>query len=393
MKKLLLTAALVGGVAATMSAQQLAVTKPGFFDNMSIGLNGGVTTPLNHGAFFGDMRGLVGLQIQKQITPAFGVGVEGNWGINTSSWYGYGPKSSTAFDSQYVGVYGAVNLFNLFAPYQAGQRVFDIEAVGGAGWGHYFKNEPTADHNYFGTKVGLNFNFHPSERVTIALKPSVSWDMSDAGVEYSSAAYNANKGQFNLQAGVSVALGNGFNYVRPYDQAEVDALNAQINAMRGDLVLAGNALAQAAADNQALANELQACKDRKPEVVTKSTKTDQLSTVRYVNFDLGRYNITASQMPNVAAVASYLKNHPKATVVIKGYASQDGPVDVNIRLANQRAESVKTTLINKYGIPASRIQAEGQGIGHMFEEESWNRVAICTLDEPATSTTTTTVTK
>lgn len=109
-----------------------------------------------------------------------------------------------------------------------------------------------------------------------------------------------------------------------------------------------------------------------------------------MNFDLGRYNITASQMPNVAAVASYLKNHPKAKVIIKGYASQDGPVDVNIRLANQRAESVRSALINKYGIDPSRIQAEGQGIGHMFEEESWNRVAICTLEAPAKSTTTVT---
>lgn len=388
MKKMLLSAALLCGV-ASMSAQ-LNLQKPSFFDNWSIGLNGGVTTPLNHGAFFGDMRGLVGLQLQKQITPAFALGAEANWGVNTSSWYGYGPKSSTAFDSQYVGLYGAVNLFQLFAPYSNVTNVFDMEVVGGAGWGHYFKNEPVADHNFFGTKVGLNFNFHPSSRVTIALRPSVSWDMSDADVKYSSAAYNANKGQFNLQAGVMVALGKGFTYSDPYNQAEVDALNAKINDLRGDLVNAGNALAQAAADNQALAAELQACRNRKPEVVTTTTTTDQLSTVRYVNFDLGRYNITASQMPNVAAVASYLKNHPKAKVIIKGYASQDGPVDVNIRLANQRAESVRTTLINKYGIDPSRIQAEGQGIGHMFEEESWNRVAICTLEAPAKSTTTVT---
>jgi len=386
MKKSLLAAALLCGV-TSMNAQ-LSLQKPSFFDNWSIGINGGVTTPLNHGAFFGDMRALVGLQLQKQITPAFALGVEGNWGINTSSWNGYGPKSGTAFDSQYVGMYGAVNLFNLFAPYSNVDRKFDMEVVGGAGWGHYFKQMPVRDHNFFGTKVGLNFNFHPTQRVTIALRPSVSWDMSDADVNYTSAAYNANKGQFNLQAGVMVALGNQFSYTDPYNQAEIDALNAKINNLRGDLVNAGNALAQAAAENQALAAELQACRNRKPEVVT--TTNDQLSTVRYVNFEIGRSNITSSQMPNVAAVASYLKNHPNARVIIKGYASQDGPLDVNVRLANQRAESVRTTLIKKYGIDPSRIEAEGQGIGHMFEEETWNRVAICTLDEPTKSTTTVT---
>lgn len=393
MKKILLTAALVCGAASAMNAQ-LALRQPGFFDNMSIGLEGGVTTPLNHGAFFGDMRGIVGLNIQKQITPAFGLGVEGNWSVNTSSWYGE-TRSKTAFDRSYVGAYGAVNLFNLFSPYSASNRVFDIEAVAGAGWGHKYETE-IKDHNYFATKMGLNLNFHPSERVTLAIKPSITYDMSDAGVAQTSAAYNLNRAQFNLMAGVSVRLGDSFNYVEPYNAAEVGSLNASINELRAQLGNANDqlananaAIADANARNQRLAAELDACRNQGPKVVKQTN--DFLSTVRYVNFELGRYNITTSQMPNVAAVASYLKNHPDSKVVIKGYASQDGPVDVNIRLANQRAESVKTTLVNKYGINPDRIQAEGQGIGHMFEEESWNRVAVCILDNENPVSTTTVV--
>lgn len=384
MKKYLLCATLLAGGLVSASAQN-AMVQPKFGDNWSLGLDGGVTTPLKGGPFFGNMRGAVGLHLQKQITPVFGLGVEGSWAVNTSSWK-HRVHSSTAFDSQYVGAYGAVNLMNLFSPWGSEQgRLFDIEAVLGAGWGHYYQSD-LPDWNYFATKAGLNFNFHPTERVTVSLKPSVTWNMSDAGVNKTSAAYNANHATFDLMAGVSVALGGKFEYVTPYDQATIDELNARVNGLRSDLGVAAAALAESEAANAALAAQLAECQNKKPEVVTKST--DQLSTVRYVNFELGRYNITASQMPNVAAVASYLKNHPKAKVVIKGYASQDGPVDVNIRLANQRAESVRNTLINKYGIKADRIQAEGQGIGHMFEEESWNRVAICTLDEPATTTTT-----
>lgn len=386
MKKLLLCATLLAGGLISASAQN-AMVQPKFGDNWSFGLDGGVTTPLKGGPFFGNMRGIVGLHLQKQITPAFGLGVEGSWGVNTSSWRGR-LHSNTAFDSQYVGAYGAINLMNLFSPWGSEKgRVFDMEAILGAGWGHYYQSN-LADWNYFATKVGLNFNFHASDRVTFALKPSVTWNMSDAGVDKTSAAYNANHATFDLMAGVSVALGDKFEYVTPYDQATIDELNARVNGLRADLGVAAGALAESEAANAALAAQLAACQNKKPEVVTKNT--DQLSTVRYVNFELGKYNITASQMPNVAAVASYLKNHPKSKVVIKGYASQDGPVDVNIRLANQRAESVRSTLINKYGISADRIQAEGQGIGHMFEEESWNRVAICTLDEPATTTTTVT---
>lgn len=386
MKKMLLTAAILAGSIASMSAQK-AMLKPGFFDNWSIGLDGGVTTPLNHAAFWGDMRGVVGLNIKKQITPVFGLGVEGAWAVNTSSWRGE-IHSTTAFDSQYVGAFGTVNLVNLFTPYGESHK-FDVEAVAGAGWGHKFENSNVLpDWNYFATKVGLNLNYHATDRVTIALKPSVTWNMSDAGVNQTSAAYDVNKATFNLMAGVSVAIGKQFEYVTPYDQATIDALNDRVNGLRNDLGVAAAALAQSEANNAQLAAQLADCRNKAPEVI--KTNTDQLSTVRYVNFDLGKYNINASQMPNVAAVASYLKNHPKAKVIIKGYASQDGPVDVNIRLANQRAESVRTTLINKYGIAADRIQAEGQGIGHMFEEESWNRVAICTLEAPAKTTTTVT---
>lgn len=49
--------------------------------------------------------------------------------------------------------------------------------------------------------------------------------------------------------------------------------------------------------------------------------------------------------------------------------------------AAARAESVKTALVNRYKIPESRIVAEGEGIGHMFAEDSWNRVSICTIED------------
>lgn len=388
MKKVLLVAAVLLG-ASTVQAQE-ALQQSKFWDNWSLGLMGGGTTPLKNAAFWGDMRGMVGIDINKQISPVFGLGVEGTWGVNTSSWGG-GPKSTTAFDSQYVGVYGAVNLNNLFAGYNCGRRLFEIEAVAGAGWGHNFWHAPSGyftegdrgdgDHNYFATKVGLNFNFNLGARRqwTIAIKPSIAWNMTDNDIEYTSCGYNANNATVQLLAGVSYHFGNGFQCVKPYNQGEIDALNAQINALRGDVEAANAALNSCNAANAALQAELTACKNRKPEVV--QVDNNQLNTVRYVFFKIGRYNITNDQMPNVEQVAMYLKNHKNAKVVIKGYASQDGPEEVNIRLANQRAEAVKTALVNKYKVAADRIQAEGQGIGHMFAEESWNRVSICTIED------------
>ncbi len=378
MKKVLLfvAVALLGAATAqAQEAQALAVNK--LSDNWSIGVAGGVTTPMKHASFWNEMRGQVAVNINKQITPIFGIGVEGAWGINTSSWTG--ERSSTMFDSQYVGAYGATNLNNLFGGYKCGGRFFEVELVAGAGWGHEFVNGE-GDWNYFATKAGLNFNFNVAKSIAINVKPSVVWNMSDADVAQTSAAYNANNAAINIMAGVTFKLGNnGFECVRPYDQAEVDALNGQINALRGELAAANAALNGCNAEKAQLANELEACKNRKPEVIVK--EDNSLNTVRYVFFNIGRTNISKDQMPNVEQVASYLKNHPNAKVVVKGYASQDGPEDVNIRLANERAQSVKDTLVKKYKISADRIAAEGQGIGKMFSEESWNRVSICTIEE------------
>ncbi len=107
---------------------------------------------------------------------------------------------------------------------------------------------------------------------------------------------------------------------------------------------------------------------------------NKYNSVRFVFFRIGSHAITADQMPNVTMIADYMKSHPQSKVVIKGYASRDGNYDFNVRLAQARAEAVKNTLMRRYNIPESRIEASGEGIGNMFDEESWNRVSICTLE-------------
>ena len=78
-----------------------------------------------------------------------------------------------------------------------------------------------------------------------------------------------------------------------------------------------------------------------------------------------------------------VKNDANTTITeidIVGYASPEGSVEVNERIARQRAEAVKKMLVGKYGIAEERIVAEGQGVGNMFEEPDWNRVSICTIN-------------
>lgn len=378
MKKIILAVAAIGAFTA-LSVNAQDIEQPKLFDNVYIGVSGGVTTPMNHGAFFGDMRGTAGVFIGKQITPVFGAGIEAGANVNTSSWRG-AVHSSTVFDNSYVGLYGTADLFNLFGGYKCATRPFTIEALIGAGWGHDYFNQDVDEgipYNYFVTKAGLNFNFNVSDNVTIAVKPSVSWNMIDE-FDNGMVGYNINKATFNCVASVSYSFGPGFRCVQPYDYNQVNQLNDQINELRSDLATSQKDAAGYKSKADALATQLAACQNRKPEVIKEVS--NQLNSVRFVFFRIGSSKITADQKPNVEMIADYMKSHPNAKVIIKGYASKDGNYDFNVKLAQSRAESVKNMLIKTYGIKAGRITAEGQGIGEMFDEESWNRVSICTLE-------------
>lgn len=368
---------------AAMTAQaQRTVKGSGFFDNWSVGVLGGGLTPAAHSEFLDDMRVTYGAEIGKQVTPVFGMDMQFMVAHNVS-------QSSTAIDASNLSLIGRINLFNLFGGYAGKPRVFEMEAVAGAGWGHHYYNSGyRTDANYFTSKYGLNLNFNlGKERAwTVALKPAIVYRMDNRG-EHNSAAYNVNRSAIELTAGVVYHLKNANNrrhYMtlqRAYDQGEVDALNAKVNDLRAQLNDRDAELARQRGELREVQQMLNDCRDQKPIVETRTVTTSTHSLEQTVTFRQGKSAIDASQLPNVERVATFLRNHPKATVSIKGYASPEGSAEINARIAAARAEAVKYLLVSKYKIQSDRITAEGQGVGDMFSEPDWNRVSICTIDE------------
>lgn len=391
MKKLFISALVALGCVAVNAQTTLAPSK--LTDNISVTIKGGATTPLKFNDVIDDTRAVIGAEVRKQITPIFGLGVEGNWSINTDG------SNTYVFDHSYVGVFGTANISNLIFGYKGTPRNFEVETVLGAGWIHAYVTEWKTlngryngyDKNAFGVKVGLNFNYNfgKAKQWTASLKPAIVWDMDQVYGKTEYAGMNKNYAGLELQAGITYHFKNSngthhFALAKLYDQAEVDGLNGQINDLRAQLAAQKAATDEcntnAAALNAKVAQleaDLAACMARQPEVVKDNT----LNTVRYVFFKQGRSTISADQLPNVEQIATYLKNHPTATVVIKGYASPEGSAEVNAKIAAARAESVKTSLVKKYRIAANRISAEGQGVGEMFSEADWNRVSICTIND------------
>lgn len=83
MKKILLVAAAALGMLSAQAQQALEYSN--FGQNWSLGIDGGVTTPMVGHAFWGSMRGTVGIHLSKQVSPTFGFGFEANGAFNTSS--------------------------------------------------------------------------------------------------------------------------------------------------------------------------------------------------------------------------------------------------------------------------------------------------------------------
>jgi OOP family OmpA-OmpF porin len=376
MKKIV--ASLVLCMAVIAANAQKAVEGNKFTDNWSVGFNAGGTTPLTHSAFFKNMRAVLGVGLDKQVTPVLGLGFEAMTSINTT-------PSRTAFDNTNLSVLGTLNLSNLFGGYAGAPRLFEVETVTGIGWLHYAVNGES-DLNSMSSKLGLNFNFNLGEEKawTLAFKPALVYDMSADGTD--NVCFNANRAAWEFTAGLKYhfSCSNGKHYftiVKPYNQSEIDALNDQINNMRREADDNAAALKNANQKAADLEKALNDCKNQAPKVITETVTNNKKTLESVVTFRQGGTSVESSQTPNVERIATYLKNHKNATVSIKGYASPEGNADVNARIAKQRAESVKNMLINRYKIAANRITAEGQGVGNMFEEPDWNRVSICTINE------------
>ena len=375
MKKSIILSAFV--LAALTASAQTTVQGSKFTDNWSVELKTGIITPVSHSAFFKNARPALGIEFTKQLTPVFGLGIQGMGYINTSN-------SKTAFDASDLSLLGKVNLMNLFAGYTGTPRIFEVEAVAGAGWLHYYMDGP-GDMNSWSSRFGMNFNFNLGEAKawTIGVKQALVYDMQG---EHNRSRFNVNNAAFELTAGVAYHFGgsNGshhFTLAKLYDPAEISDLNNSINNLRSQVNEKNGQINVDAQKISALQQEVNNLQNRAVPVET-IVETSRIPE-SIVTFRQGKSTVDASQLPNVERVASYMKKHANTTVVIKGYASPEGSAEVNARIAKARAEAVKTILVNKYKINPSRITAEGQGVGDMFTEPDWNRVSICSIIEDA----------
>ena len=87
----------------------------------------------------------------------------------------------------------------------------------------------------------------------------------------------------------------------------------------------------------------------------------KVSIALEIEFDTGKAVIKPQYDDQIKKVADFMTTYPETTAVIEGHTDNVGKESSNVNLSTRRAESVKESLVKKYGIAASRLTAKGFG--------------------------------
>jgi outer membrane protein OmpA-like peptidoglycan-associated protein len=292
-------------------------------------------------------------------------------------------KQKTFIDAINVDLLGTFNLNNLFAGYKGEPRPFEVIALIGGGYSHSYGCSSSGLNAKGGVDLAINMGANKAwqlyfEPAVVLGQPTPSWRNP----------FRKLNGKWNaiaqLSVGVNYKFGNSngshnYKFEQLRDQAEIDGLNARINDLRAANDAKAKQIDADAKTIQQLKNDLAAAKNVKPvqNIVKQVVNNNVLQPT--IIFGQGKSTVDAAQMASVAMVAKYMKNHPDARLLIKGYASPEGNPELNQKLSEKRARSVMDVLVKRYGVSANRLEVKGMGAtDELFDEVDFNRVATFT---------------
>ena len=256
------------------------------------------------------------------------------------------------------------------------ERVFSIVPFVGLGgsfaWdftnSQIYDNDGKAKSNTWTLPVsaGLQFRFRLCKRADFFVEGRAQM----YGDNFNNAAFG-DPVELNATAiaGFTIRLGKvGYSTVDPCTYlAQIDALNNQVNDLRGALANCNNRLAAAEAQLPCPVVECPAC----PEV----KEIPLMSTVR---FTIGSAKVRNSEKVNVYNIAKWMNENPDVKVAVVGYAdAKTGSSNFNMQLSEKRAQNVVNMLVDTYGIAADRLTVKAEGSDkQIYEENNWNRVVV-----------------
>lgn len=342
MKKFILSLMVMLTVMLSSANAQIAYQKADFLDNVYVGLNGGVSSPLDFNSVT-PFNAQAGVKVGKNWSPVFGTNIEGTAVFGDNHF----ADSHTFVKATYVGLNGTLNLTNLFLNYNP-DKVFETSLEAGLGWIHnYHTPTPTnidGHANYLGAKTGviLAWNIGNNKAWQLYAEPSVYWNLS-----------KTDKIQFNkhnAQLAVSVGVVYKFKTSNKTHNFKVYNIYDYTSALEE----ARDRIAALEAQNAELS--------KRPTETYNVVKETNKETVVY-----SQDVLTVSFLQNSAELTQDAKNildkvGTSLPVKVIGSTSPEGTTRRNSELSVQRANAVADYLKSR-GVNV--ISAEGNKHGRI----------------------------
>lgn len=338
--------------------EQKALVDSKSYDNWYVGVNGGVSTKTTHNKWMDNINANAGLRVGRWYTPCFGLMVEDNVYFNDRPHL---TNAGTFAKANQLNVGATINFMNWFGGYKGEPRLFEIIGVPAVGWAHAFGNHSKRATNLNAlmgkVAVDLAFNLGKKKAWQVYVEPAFNYSIYGTKAEHM--MMNINNSAFQLNAGFVYKFKNtngthNFAYAEPVvitDQSTINALREEISRLK--------------AENAALRNQ------PKQEIVNVVNNFLQPVVVFRQNSSV----IDEVQYAEIERVAQFMKQNQDTEVSVMGYASTEGPADLNQRLSEERAVAVADALVEKYGIERDRLSVSSYGAtDEQSSEQSFNRV-------------------
>ena len=346
MKKFLFMFALLFCAIVGVNAQK-AYEVSKVFDNVSIGITGGISSPLNFNSVT-PFNTNFGLKLQKDFTPVVGVQVEGLAFVNDNNF----SDLKTWVKATNVGVNNVVNMTNLFCGYNGSPRTFEVSTVAGLGWLHSWSNHC----NNLSAKSGVDlaFNLGNDKQHSIVVTPAVYWNLTNSG----KVQFNKNHAQLALNVSYvyHFKTSNGTHHFKVHD---VGLMNDRINKLTEENIGYENIVKSLNNEKSDLNKEIKNLKER------CATLVDNVLWV--VQFEQGSSELSSDAKKVLDEVIKL--NKP---VDVVATASPEGSKSANDALSEKRATAVAKYLTD-HGITVKK------SVGMGVKTKESNRLGLITL--------------
>ena len=129
-------------------------------------------------------------------------------------------------------------------------------------------------------------------------------------------------------------------------------------------VVNSNSQDKIATDTTAIPVSTTTAADKATPTVDKNPATNTISSSSnstLASFESGSSSQTSVNISILSGIEKRIKNNPNVVIILEGYASSEGDLELNLKLSQERADNLKTYLVSK-GILEKNIVAKGMGI-------------------------------